>query len=743
MSPKIEVIGDVEQTSIYIPWAKQQWLLREGHWYKHVGDCLIEFSRMGEVGYIRLILDNKPQGFVTHPRSGTESVFSFEGGETRVGVLSGGWDEEKQYAEITPIEYFPFNDDIKGNAVYDVDKPQAEYASVKYGNLSWSNEDSTTILSWKGTPSRHFAIPNSVAIPTFYQIDDVSPSVFGDVIGYTCFGPNVYSSGEVLATLPTYPWELGQGWVLGVGASEQYLYVICYENRRHCPGYEFRIERNSEFIRLIYAADKGAATAQLESGEEIASETMLGTFGYPTVVYRLGGLIQGWTRMAQFESGRLGLPYFFDIQGLVATSSLGHKITINGDEVTYVANSFPKCVWNKSYNDSAVFIDSIYNWYGSPIARHETINKLMIAVNSSSTVESTGISEITKQLFDIVRTGVPMDHGVNYGVSIVAGEQPAAVASIYTTAEPVTEPVCSWEYSLDGMDTDSSAWELAQEDCGNPGTGIRLLGWNSCGEFNWTAISDTGLSGSQTFTNYNYITVDTQRAKASDGVSDCGCLNATTAVYSKGTASGRIQYVYETITVGGEFVDEYDLKPGGAYRHEVTTWTQTYGPGNCDGSNNQYCYGGTHARHLVDSYPPDKPPLSVAFIERGGKIYRASCGGPGAIGACGAPGLPNCETIIVSSGDGWYDEQYYTVGALVTGNGCDGTSLICIPYPDGSSSYSHNGGFHLQIDGGQCQYLGTLPDTVYDEDGNQISLPALGANQKRMICELNTQVCNI
>lgn len=69
-----------------------------------------------------------------------------------------------------------------------------------YGNIDWISKDGTT-LTWKGPTGRSLPFNNDLPIAGL-TTSDIS---FSDTATtkFTCFGPNIYSQGSILTTVPT------------------------------------------------------------------------------------------------------------------------------------------------------------------------------------------------------------------------------------------------------------------------------------------------------------------------------------------------------------------------------------------------------------------------------------------------------------------------------------------------------------------------------------------------------------
>lgn len=127
-------------------------------------------------------IDAAPGGFICHPRDRTNPG----------GTMPGG-------VAITPTFAYPLVDDDRGSRVLTRDSEDWEVSSdvENYGNVDWKGPNEQ-ILTWRGPPSRYFPLDPSIPYPGLTYLDE-------DLItgpAYSVFGPNIYSAGEILATLP-------------------------------------------------------------------------------------------------------------------------------------------------------------------------------------------------------------------------------------------------------------------------------------------------------------------------------------------------------------------------------------------------------------------------------------------------------------------------------------------------------------------------------------------------------------
>lgn len=133
---------------------------------------------------IRIDGEGGVTGFICHPRS---------------EIFPGGWKEGEEGIEPLDNSYvYPLEDDDGGSVVLSYDGEWETSREVEnYGNIDWRGLDGE-ILSWRGPPSRHFALDPTENYPGFTVFDEV----VGEIEYFTPFGPNVYQGGEILDTLP-------------------------------------------------------------------------------------------------------------------------------------------------------------------------------------------------------------------------------------------------------------------------------------------------------------------------------------------------------------------------------------------------------------------------------------------------------------------------------------------------------------------------------------------------------------
>lgn len=324
MIPKIEIIGDVNKIAQYIPWAKKQWYLREGHWYKHIGTCLIELFRSGDGGFIRMVVATKPSGFAVHPRS---SLY-FNGINTETNT---------PIATLYPL--FPHYDDDKGTKLlsfngesWGVETPDSD----NYGLHAWTSDDE--IISWRGWPSITLGVNRETSIEGVTQLDvQTQYNTF-----YTPLSSYIYIEGEKVPA---------PGKVRGAGVSDLGLVVVSTVNYTQYDVAGFADNAiNPEGGRGGYYDE---LYVQVGSGTYVVNGVELSAFA--GITNQAGESLDGWLRIGYRVSPVNNLPVWFNSTGKQAVADEG--------------------VWDWSVSDrtiTSIFtarIDSIkheYTVYGTP-----------------------------------------------------------------------------------------------------------------------------------------------------------------------------------------------------------------------------------------------------------------------------------------------------------------------------------------------------------------------------------------
>lgn len=297
-----------------------------------------------------IIISSESGGVFIHPRAGNIELMTHYEWESYQGIgalvskkvlhgVAGGWKDGK--TEITTKYIYPLIDE--DNASYTLFKEdgdseiEGEFSgdSGNYGNLYWWNgrEEEPVFLSWKGTPSRHFRLPSTVSIDGFTIQETASPGLVEDTPFFTSFGQHIYQDGSILITAPRYNWPYsGQDRCFVLGAAqdtEGTVWAVMQSDRYNVPRY---IVIFSNGHRII-TEDSAEITEYLSKNPRITIvfqkeyETKKGVY---TVLWKFGGPVDGWTWIAEWNTGRQGLPWFGDSTGSYFINPLGSQITTGG-----------------------------------------------------------------------------------------------------------------------------------------------------------------------------------------------------------------------------------------------------------------------------------------------------------------------------------------------------------------------------------------------------------------------------
>ena len=178
MLPKIEIVGDVEKIAQYIPWAKKQWVLRDGLWYKDLKECFIEFKNINNSGYVRIFV-KAVNGFAIHPRS---------------KLFVNGINTETALPISTTYPMFPLYDNDNGTMLLNVDEADKNPNEQNYGIAYWTDGDNS--LSWRCLPELAFGVARDVAIEGITVFDvEVNGTKY-----HTPLSPYIYEQGEKIPT---------------------------------------------------------------------------------------------------------------------------------------------------------------------------------------------------------------------------------------------------------------------------------------------------------------------------------------------------------------------------------------------------------------------------------------------------------------------------------------------------------------------------------------------------------------
>lgn len=671
----------------------------------------------------------REHGFVTYPRTGAAMSTPFRIGPEpypalRYGVDHGGWDSSKNFKDFPVKQYYPMSGNASGTTLYsfsDDGEVAGEFTELEYGNLFWISSDKETIYSWRGTPTRHFRVPSDTNIPTLSSSDNTKTVMGEEVPEFTCFGSNLYSNGEVLASLPKYPWSgFNQGWILGAARNEWGTFVIAYENRKYAPLYEYTVVTSGSFVRYVYANNASDAQKQLKSCENLDKETLLYR-GFPTVVYKLGGSIDGWTRLFEQATPRTGLPWFFNKAGTEAVSSLGATISIIEDVVFYADapdNNGQRTHSFRYGGFNPPTVDSTFHWNYTGKIYHESLASAHVMLSSSSNTSSSRVTDVTTREMNVKRVGFPYNHTLGITLNMFSYPPMISVYNAFYGSAQVMPLVCRWTWSTPLAVTAPFG---DQDDPCNQNATIEFKNWTGCGEFTWTAIGSGGLVAKMEGSHYKFKTVTTYKARNATDTGDCTCLSPL-IFYSQRTPSGRQKYTVIIYTAPTDFATVlFNWGRLTAYRatcncmsqgSKISEWGYTQNYNNTPASGQHYELDG---KFYTLSFVTNLGLSGTQYRCQDGTIYKTHS--PSACPADTATEIYVCE---------------------------DGPSYSeCVSDSTFLPSRSDRKGVKL-TKVSSCAYLGSLSAGVYyNDDGSEYILPDLTANKKYMICQMDIEECDV
>lgn len=336
MNPKIEIIGDGKIAAKYIDWAKRRWLNRTGQWFSHTGDCLIQFLHMdNNSGLIRFIEDSSLVGFATHPRSvdtlivqkyGVDSLFFTD--DRRTYIVTGGWafPETGNLEELSSKYIYPLVDLDNATVIFNDERASHAKTDSMYGNFYAVNPlDSTDIISWKATPTRHGKlVPRTGANIT--GLEGTSETA--------AFGSNIYKQGTIYIKAP----KVNDYKMVKNGIVEEYNeYAVIL-------GCGWKVIDNIQRL-LIVAAYSSAATKTYLTSVWVS-------YGIP----QDGELFDdtsgnGWLEKFSAPGLEVNLPWFISDDGNMIVSSMGDLLDISDiDDIKYHKYSIPTSQYNITYS---------------------------------------------------------------------------------------------------------------------------------------------------------------------------------------------------------------------------------------------------------------------------------------------------------------------------------------------------------------------------------------------------------
>jgi len=289
-------------------------------------------------------------GVVLHPRTGAVELLSYTEYLNQLGLnvpvprktiwgVKGGWLNGTTNYDTANI--YPIDDGDNASFGLGVEDEEAEEKVVigeflqdegNYGNLYWwnGNVEEPDFLSWKGTPTRHFRVPNNIEIPGISTQETTVPSSGGeDTPVFTTFSHYVYSGGVVLETAPAYNWPNAGpplAYVLGAARdSEGVIYIVTQSDRFNVPLYIAAFSDGT-----IVQNDTGQGVDPPSGVDRVFYKTYSRKRGIYTQLWKQGNQYQGWDLVWEEETGRQGLPWFADTECSYFVNPLGTKITVQG-----------------------------------------------------------------------------------------------------------------------------------------------------------------------------------------------------------------------------------------------------------------------------------------------------------------------------------------------------------------------------------------------------------------------------
>lgn len=219
-----------------VPWAKQRLSILDAQRRSMgvlklqkvfpINEFTVTIIAMEGLDTIRIEGDNPLRGFICGPRNNTHR---------------GGWKEDG-----TPLEgyyIYPLIDDDGGSRTLTLDSSVwVEGADGdNYGNIDWigintageGEPSDAPVLTWKGPTGRTIPFDYTQPIEGLTTAD-IS---FGTTEFFTCFGPNIYSGGDILATLPMVgdidPKVLGAAYTTYTKNDVENTVLICVVNNHY------------------------------------------------------------------------------------------------------------------------------------------------------------------------------------------------------------------------------------------------------------------------------------------------------------------------------------------------------------------------------------------------------------------------------------------------------------------------------------------------------------------------------
>lgn len=301
-------------------------------------------------------------GIILHPRSGQiiDTPWTYQEYTAGLGTITkyssakgvaGGWESGK--TELTTSYVYPQVDE-DGASFYlkTIDPDNGRFLGRNkdyYGNIYWTNgavfdgekwDKPLKILSWKGTPTRHFALPESYNIPGFSTYHHDQELGSGDAPRFSAFSQYIYSMGRRVKS-PKYSWPYADQLdsrclILGaaVSSADKKVYIVTTSDQYNAPPF---IKKWSDGT-LQYGEDKPEHSqgASVIYYHPMPQPEPVGTRqprrGVYLQLWRVGALIDGWDKVWESTEAYTGgeLPWYADADCTIFTCSNGDKLTTSG-----------------------------------------------------------------------------------------------------------------------------------------------------------------------------------------------------------------------------------------------------------------------------------------------------------------------------------------------------------------------------------------------------------------------------
>lgn len=311
-----------------------------------------------EIGEIK-ITDDPPAGIIFRPRSGAvvpveyDQVVSDGLGGISVQAqylpgVAGGWGNGE--IPLATKSLFPLTDDDGASFVTSLADDGAtidgDFADDgDFGNLYWTNGktgDDLVILSWRGTPTRHFPVPSDTQILGFSMFETAQPGAVEDTPEYTAFGTELYQAGEA-TDAPLWSWPYN-----GSAVGGKCLILGAMQDA-------------AGIIYIVTQSDHYNAPQSAKLGSSLWHD--LSKPGFWLTLWKTGTQVNGWDLVMEASYGRNGLPWFGNSDGTVFMCSNGDNLTFDGvltpnKPLMFVTTEFGVTLAAKFANYSETSIDN-------------------------------------------------------------------------------------------------------------------------------------------------------------------------------------------------------------------------------------------------------------------------------------------------------------------------------------------------------------------------------------------------